>query len=147
MRCPACQHEDSRVVDSRTAGDAIRRRRQCAACGERFTTHERIERRYPWVIKRDGRRELFSREKLLHGIALACRKRPVDEKQMEDAADRVALALAPLSEVGVDRIGDEVLLVLRDVDPVAYVRFASVYQQFESVEQFIDAIAPLRNPR
>lgn len=144
MRCPTCQHDDSKVVDSRTAGDAIRRRRQCGQCGTRFTTHERVEQRYPWVVKKDGRHELFSREKLLHGIALACHKRPVDEKQMEAAVDRVAQALSSLSEVSVARIGDEVLTVLRELDPVAYVRFASVYRQFESVEQFIETIAPLR---
>ena len=144
MRCPGCGQDDSRVVDSRTTGDTIRRRRKCGGCGERFTTHERLEQRLPWVEKRDGRQELFSREKLLHGIALACRKRPVDQREMEAAADRVEGALENLSVVPVGRIGDEVMTVLRGVDPVAYVRFASVYQQFESVEQFIETIAPLR---
>lgn len=143
MRCPGCGQDDSRVVDSRMTSDSIRRRRQCA-CGERFTTHERVEQRLLWVAKRDGRRELFSREKLLHGIALACRKRPVNQRQMEAAAQQVESALEGLPEVPVDRIGNEVMRVLRDTDPVAYVRFASVYQQFESVEQFIETIMPLR---
>lgn len=144
MRCPSCQHDDSRVVDSRTTGDSIRRRRQCAACGARFTTHERLEQRLLWVLKKDGQREPWSREKVLHGIALACHKRPVDAMGMEAAADRVEAALDGLTEVDSRRIGREVQEVLRQLDPVAMVRFVSVYQEFESLEQFVDLIRPLQ---
>lgn len=147
MRCPDCGHDDSRVVDSRTTGDTIRRRRQCAVCNARFTTHERLEQRLEWVTKRDGRREPWSREKLLRGVALACRKRPVDAAGMEGVARRVESELDGLAEVTASDVGGAVLRVLRDVDPVAYVRFASVYGKFESVEQFVDVIAPLREPR
>ena len=144
MRCPSCHHSESRVVDSRTTSDTIRRRRQCVACSTRFTTHERVEQRLPWVVKKDGRREPFSREKILHGIALACRKRPVDAQGMEEAARTVESVLEGRVDVRSDEVGSVVMELLREVDPVAYVRFASVYQQFESVEQFVDTIVPLR---
>ncbi len=146
MRCPTCAHSESRVVDSRTTGDSIRRRRQCAQCGTRFTTFERIERKLPWVVKRDGRREPYNREKVLHGITLACRKRPLNPGDIEAAAKRVESRLEGMPEVTAQAVGDAVLAVLREIDPVAYVRFASVYQQFESVEQFVDTIVPLREP-
>ena len=108
MRCPECQHEDTRVVDSRTAGDAIRRRRQCSDCGARFTTHERLENRTLWVNKKAGRREPFSRDKVLHGIALACRKRPVDAAGMEAAVRQVESLLIGLrmSEITTAQEGD-----------------------------------------
>lgn len=146
MRCPECQHEDTRVVDSRTHGDAIRRRRQCSACNARFTTHERLEQRLPWILKKDGRREPFSRDKVLHGIALACRKRPVDATGMDEAVRRVEQRIIALREPEIpsDRVGQAVMAVLQEVDAVAYVRFASVYQQFESVAQFAEAISPLQ---
>lgn len=146
MRCPKCQHDDSKVIDSRTSGDVIRRRRECLDCGERFTTHERVEVRLPWVVKKDGRREPFVREKVLHGIALACRKRPIDATAMEEAVRRVETALENLREAEVSSsiVGGLVMQVLRDVDEVAYVRFASVYREFESVGQFVETIRPLR---
>lgn len=131
-------------MDSRTTGDSIRRRRQCGSCGARFTTHERLERKLLWVVKKDGQREPWSREKVMHGIALACHKRPVARGDMEAAATRVQQALDGLTEVPSTRVGQEVMRVLRDLDPVATVRFASVYQEFESLEQFIDVIAPMR---
>ena len=142
MLCPACQHDDSRVIDSRDTGDAIRRRRSCLSCNHRFTTLERIEVRLPWIVKKDGRREPFSRDKVLHGIALACRKRPVSPEGLEAVVQRVEQRLLEHREAEVDssRVGEAVMDVLRDVDPVAYVRFASVYRQFESVEQFGEAI-------
>ncbi|MEZ4321381.1 MAG: transcriptional regulator NrdR [Myxococcota bacterium] len=146
MRCPECAHEESRVVDSRTTGDSIRRRRQCVACGARFTTHERLEQRLPWVRKRDGRKEPYERDKVLHGIALACRKRPVTAAEMEAAVLRVEARLEGMADVSAQEVGDAVMGVLREIDPVAYVRFASVYRQFESVEQFVDTIDPLREP-
>ncbi len=140
MRCPSCQHEDSRVIDSRTAGDAIRRRRVCSACGYRFTTHERVELRMPWVVKKGGDREPWDRDKLLHGLRLACRKRPITEEQVGDAAMTVEQRVQTESEVTTSDIGEQVMEVLRGLDAVAYVRFASVYKAFESVEQFADAI-------
>ena len=146
MRCPACDDADTRVVDSRTTGESVRRRRQCQACGERFTTHERPERRTLWVVKKDGRREPFARGKLLHGLALACRKRPIDDAGLDAIARGVETRLEQLREedVPASAVGEAVMTELRDVDEVAYVRFASVYGAFESVEQFIDAIQPLR---
>jgi transcriptional repressor NrdR len=148
MRCPACQHADSRVVDSRDVGDAIRRRRSCLACGHRFSTLERLEQRLPWVVKKDGRREPFSRDKVLHGIALACRKRPIDADALQAAVSQVEQALVELREPEVpsSKVGEIVMDVLKGLDAVAYVRFASVYRQFESVEQFA-AILPREDRR
>lgn len=146
MKCPKCQHDDSKVTDSRVSGDAIRRRRECLECGERFTTHERLETRVPWVVKKDGRRETFAREKVVHGIALACRKRPVDAAKMEEIVRQVEIRLESTREAEVPSsfVGEMVMESLREVDAVAYVRFASVYKAFESVEQFIETIHPLR---
>lgn len=147
MKCPACQHEDTRVIDSRDVADNIRRRRSCQACGYRFSTVERIEQRLPMVVKKDGRREPFLREKVLDGIELACRKRPIDAAGLQDAVQQVEQALIDTreSEVSSQRVGDIVLAVLRKIDAVAFVRFASVYRQFESVEQFA-AILPAEDP-
>jgi transcriptional repressor NrdR len=139
-----CSHEESRVVDSRTSAESIRRRRQCAQCGARFTTHERRERRLPWIRKRDGRREPYSREKVLHGLSLAVRKRNIEPGMLDAAVDQIEAALEGPTEIPASAVGEAVMAVLREVDAVAYVRFASVYQQFESVEQFIEAIRPLR---
>jgi transcriptional repressor NrdR len=143
MKCPACQREDTRVIDSRDVGDTIRRRRSCLACSYRFSTIERTEQRVPMIVKKDGRREPFLRDKVLHGIELACRKRPIDAAALQEAVQQVEQALVDLreSEVRSSKVGDIVLSVLRGMDPVAYVRFASVYRQFESVEQFA-AILP-----
>ena len=149
MRCPACQHEESRVIDSRTIRDAIRRRRSCQACGNRFSTLERVEQKLPWVAKKHGGRERFQRDKVHQGIALACRKRPVSAEAIEDAVRQVEqrLGRSRKSEVNADEIGQIVMDVLRDVDEVAYVRFASVYQEFESVEKFAEIVLPFENPR
>jgi transcriptional repressor NrdR len=148
MRCPVCDAEDSKVVDSRTSQDAVRRRRECLRCGERFTTHERVERRAVWIVKKDGRKEPFSRDKVLSGVALACRKRPVDAAQMEALAERVEAALDARRDAEIPSavVGEAVLDALREVDEVAWVRFASVYRAFDSVEQFVETIAPLRTP-
>lgn len=147
MRCPECDADDSRVVDSRTAGDGIRRRRECASCGTRFTTQERMEVRLPWVAKKGGGRQPFSRDKVLHGIALACRKRPVRPEDMEREVRQVEQSLVALREPEIpsERVGEAVMDVLQDLDHVAYVRFASVYRQFDSIEQFAELIAPLRD--
>jgi transcriptional repressor NrdR len=146
MRCPACQHEDSKVIDSRTSGESIRRRRECLACGERFTTHERVEVPALWVLKKDGRKEPFSAEKVLTGLALACRKRPVTAAVMDQAVRSVRTMLQERrgTEVPASLVGEAVMEVLREVDEVAYIRFASVYREFESADQFIDTIRPLQ---
>ena len=148
MRCPACQHAESRVIDSRTTGDAIRRRRSCQNCQHRFTTLERLEQRLPWILKQDGRREPFSHDKVLHGIALACRKRPLTAEDLEEAVRAVEQKLVNLRETEVPsaQVGQIVMDVLRDIDAVAYVRFASVYQAFESVDEFAEAILQVRDP-
>jgi transcriptional repressor NrdR len=146
MRCPECQHPDTRVIDSRNAGDHIRRRRECLDCGARYTTHERLERPVIWVIKKTGGKEPFTRDKVLHGISLACRKRPIDANAMREAVEQVQHSLEARRETEIPSsvVGETVMEVLRDVDEVAYVRFASVYRAFESVGQFVDAIRPLR---
>ena len=146
MICPECQGRDLRVVDSRMAADSIRRRRECQACTTRFTTYERLERRMPWVVKRDGTKEIFSTEKVLNGIRLACRKRPVGSEGLEDVVRLVEDRVDALrvSEVQSAEVGEAVMGVLRQVDEVAYVRFASVYRAFENVDQFVETIRPLR---
>lgn len=146
MRCPECQHEDSKVVDSRTSGEAIRRRRECLACSVRFTTHERVEKPALWVLKKDGRKEPFRSEKVLTGLALACRKRPITAEVMDDAVRQVEAMLHERrgSEVPAEAVGEALMAVLRTVDEVAYIRFASVYRAFESADQFIETIRPLQ---
>ncbi|MBT3218814.1 MAG: transcriptional repressor NrdR [Proteobacteria bacterium] len=145
MRCPEC-NADSRVIDSRTGENSTRRRRQCTECGVRFTTQERIELRMPTIVKKNGLREPFSREKVLHGIVLACQKRPIDPAAMEELVGQVEKSLDSLRlpEVPASQVGEIVMDVLRDVDEVAYVRFASVYRAFESADQFIETIHPLQ---
>ncbi|MFZ5475966.1 MAG: transcriptional regulator NrdR [Myxococcota bacterium] len=147
MLCPACQHEESKVVDSRDAGDSIRRRRECLACAHRYTTFERIEYRLPTVLKKDGRRQPFSAEKLLAGLRLACRKRPVGEEQLMDAVARVERTLSKRGEVTTGEIGEAALAELRGLDPVAYLRFASVYHAFGSPEDFLEVVRPLLGPK
>ena len=149
MRCPDCLHPDSRVIDSRAASDAIRRRRVCEKCGARFTTHERLEPKLAWVEKKSGRREPFLREKVVAGVTLACRKRPVDARTIDTAARQVEALLELAAVNGVvpsALVGHHVMDVLRAVDTVAYVRFASVYQEFESARQFADFIVQLHEP-
>ena len=146
MHCPRCQFDDSRVIDSRVSGDSVRRRRECLAegCGERFTTHERMEARVPMIIKKDGRREPFDRDKVARGVALACRKRPVDAAAMDVILRRIEGQLEMREgAIPAALVGQAVMDVLREVDEVAYVRFASVYREFESVEQFIETVKPL----
>lgn len=133
-------------MDSRESGEGIRRRRACQSCGIRFSTVERVELKLPWVVKKDGRREAFERAKVAKGIALACRKRPLGPEALEAAVARVEQALVETREPEVPstRVGEIVMGVLRGLDAVAYVRFASVYQAFESVEQFQAAIRETR---
>jgi len=149
MRCPYCGHEDSKVVDSRNAGDSIRRRRQCLDCGSRFTTYERAQSTNLLVIKRDGRREEFSREKLIAGIRKACAKRPISQDTIEELVDNIEAQLHQLGrgEVATTTIGDMVMERLRQLDGVAYIRFASVYRAFADIEEMkqeADAYARLR---
>jgi transcriptional repressor NrdR len=140
MRCPFCGNEDTQVKDSRPAEDgaSIRRRRSCPACGNRFTTFERVQLRDLTVIKADGRRVPFDRDKLARSIRIALRKRPFDEERIERIVNGIQrrLEVEADSEVTSRRVGDVVLETLRDVDEVAYVRFASVYRNFREAKDF-----------
>ena len=141
MRCPQCQNDHSRVVDSRDSGDSVRRRRQCSRCDQRFTTYERVHTRTLRVAKLDGRREEYSREKLLASLHKACAKRPLAMDSIERLADEVEAELgnAGRLEVRSKVIGELVMDKLKDLDRVAYIRFASVYRDFRDVQSFIVA--------
>lgn len=140
MRCPFCAHQESKVIDSRvsTSGDVIRRRRECEACQRRFTSRERVEDVLPVVVKKDGVREPFDREKVLRGVRLACNKRPVAMARVETFIDELERELieSEAKEVASKEIGERVMRLLREVDEVAYVRFASVYRSFRDIEEF-----------
>lgn len=144
MNCPSCQDSDSKVLETRaTGGDATRRRRECRACGHRFTTMERIELRLPLVVKKDGTREPFDREKLRAGVAVACRKRPVPAEQVDTVVRAVVDGLVGgASEVSTEEVGKAVLEALRPVDLVAYVRFASVYREVQGPRDFVALLQP-----
>ena len=147
MRCPYCKSSDTRVLDSRSSdeGDAIRRRRECDDCSRRFTTYERIEEVPLWVVKKDGRRELFDREKLLRGIMKACEKRRATLETISALVDDIERTLkdAPKSEVPSVEIGRLVMGHLRNVDKVAYIRFASVYREFKDVGEILTCLEEL----
>jgi len=147
MRCPFCHSPESRVVDSRIAEDgaAIRRRRECESCGRRFNTYERPEEVPLFVIKKDGRREPFDRNKIMIGVTKACEKRPVSRQDIERVADEVEGALRDrlATEVPARQIGEMVMERLRQLDEVAYVRFASVYKEFRDVDSFLEEIRSL----
>ena len=147
MKCPYCDEPDTKVIDSRPTeeGKAIRRRRECPASGKRFTTYEKVEEMLFMVVKRDGRRESFDRNKILNGIIRACEKRPVTLAQMEGIVDDVERGLNNMmeKEVSTQFIGEVVMDRLKDLDEVAYVRFASVYRQFKDVGTFIAEIEKL----
>ena len=140
MRCPFCAHDDSQVKDSRPAedGSAIRRRRQCEACGARFTTFERVQLRELTVVKRDGKREPFDREKLLRSVSIAARKRPIDALRLEKLVSSIQRQLETQGEgeVTTNRIGEMVMDALKGLDSVAYIRFASVYKDFREARDF-----------
>jgi transcriptional repressor NrdR len=142
MRCPFCANEDSQVKDSRPTEDgaAIRRRRQCESCGARFTTFERTQLRELTVVKSEGRREPFEREKLERSLTIACRKRPVDAARIEKLASSIQRQLETLGESEIDakRIGEFVMDGLKTLDTVAYIRFASVYKDFTEAKDFED---------
>jgi len=151
MRCPKCGCLEDKVVDSRASseGATIRRRRECTACGQRFTTYEEVEHEGLMVLKQDGRHEEFSREKLLSGIRKACQKRPVPPQAMEDLVDHIVAAVTAKfeSEVPSDFIGTMVMDGLREIDSVAYVRFASVYRRFQEATDFVQEVKKLEATR
>ncbi len=151
MRCPYCGVLDDRVVDSREAreGSEIRRRRECAACHRRFTTYERVDDVPASVVKRDGRRESFDREKLLAGLFKACEKRPIPRRELEAVTDSVEAELVAREdrEMSSEEIGALVIDRLRSLDQVAYVRFASVYRRFEDISQFMEELRQLLRQR
>ncbi len=140
MKCPYCTHLGDKVVDSRESkeGDVIRRRRECLECGRRFTSYERIDEIPYMVVKKDGRRERFERQKLVAGLLKACEKRPVRVSALDDVADAVESALQDKSEreMSTEEIGAHVMEALRQLDKVAYVRFASVYRNFRDIDEF-----------
>jgi len=149
MRCPFCSADETRVVDSRLSdeGDSVRRRRECEVCGERFTTFERAELRLPQVIKSDGRREPFNEKKLRAGLSRALEKRPVDTAAVEAMIGRIRhkLIASGESELPSRTLGEWVMEELKDIDPVAYVRFASVYRSFEDLDAFRDEVQRLQS--
>ena len=144
MKCPKCGSDDDKVLDSRSVRDgaAIRRRRECTVCGARFTTHEEIDRDEVTVVKQDGTREPFSRQKLEKGVRIACQKRPVSEDQLQSLLDSVVASLEG-EEVPTSKIGELVMERLHALDEVAYIRFASVYRRFTDVNQFLSAITEM----
>ncbi len=147
MRCPRCHNLEDKVLDSRMTRDGlvIRRRRECLKCGHRFTTYERAEETMPLVVKKDGRREPYTREKVLVGIRKAFEKRPVTARQQEELVDEVERYLLSLGEQEVPSrlIGEKVMELIKDVDQVAYVRFASVYRRFRDLSDFIEELKAL----
>ena len=151
MRCPFCGHIEDKVVDSREAkdGDSIRRRRECLECGRRFTSYERIDEIPYMVVKKDGRRERFDRQKVLAGILKACEKRPVSMVQLETIADQAETMAQESSEreVATRAIGEMIMKDLKNLDKVAYVRFASVYLDFKDVPEFMNELKDLLKSR
>src|SRR6266446_6893887 len=147
MRCPKCGCQDDKVIDSRASreGATIRRRRECIGCGHRFTTYEEVERGGLVVVKRDGRREDLSRDKLLSGIKKACQKRPISPKVIEDLAEKIVNEVTDKyeREVPAEVIGKLVMDGLRQIDDVAYVRFASVYRRFQEATDFVHEVKKL----
>ena len=149
MRCPKCGCQDDKVIDSRASreGATIRRRRECLKCGHRFTTYEEIERGGLMITKRDGRREEFSTEKLLAGIKKACQKRPISPKAIEDLVEKIVNEVTDKyeREVPAEVIGKLVMDGLREIDEVAYVRFASVYRRFQEATDFVQEVKKLES--
>lgn len=151
MKCPYCGHLEDKVVDSRESreGEVIRRRRECLECGRRFTSYERVDEIPYMVVKKDGKRERFERQKLIAGLLKACEKRPVKVSALEAVADRVegALQERPDREMAATEIGQIVMQELRQLDKVAYVRFASVYRHFRDIGEFMTELEDLLNAR
>ncbi len=151
MRCPYCTQIDNKVIDSRLSKDGrtIRRRRECLGCSRRFTTYEKLEEVLPMVIKKDGRREPFNREKIISGIRKACQKRPVSVPRMEEFVDQLEVYFQELGRKEIDskEIGERVITNLKDWDEVAYVRFASVYRQFRDINEFMSELEGILKTR
>jgi len=150
MKCSRCESTKSSVIDSRSDGDSIRRRRECEVCGFRFTTFERVELSLPMIVKKDGRREPFDRSKLTAGFVRACEKRPVSIEQIERTVDQIEYKLHELGnkEISSLSLGDYVMDALKTIDKIAYVRFASVYREFSDVSQFTETLLGLlESPR
>jgi len=147
MKCPFCSHTEDKVIDSRLSqeGDVTRRRRECLKCGRRFTTYERVEEAQPLVIKKDGRRELFDRTKILNGVLRACEKRPVGIETMEKVVDKIEKRFLETGdrEIQSSVIGAAVMEELKNLDEVAYVRFASVYREFRDINEFMTELKGL----
>ena len=148
MRCPICGKDNDKVVDSRSAqgGNVVRRRRKCLECGNKFTTYEEIEHTPLYVIKKDNRREPFQREKLLGGLVMACKKRPVSMESIERLVHAIERDIHSGFQIEIPswRIGELVMNGLKELDDVAYVRFASVYRQFKDVEEFIEELRKIK---
>lgn len=144
MKCPYCEQSETKVVDSRLLkeGLSVRRRRKCEACEKRFTTYETIEISMPNIVKLDGRREPYRREKIYGGIEKACQKRPISTDQVERIVENIEKCIRDISakEVKTYDIGKIVMMYLRNLDPVAYIRFASVYRKFQDIEEFVNDI-------
>jgi transcriptional repressor NrdR len=151
MKCPYCADPNTQVVDTRENedGDTVRRRRRCLACDKRFTTYERVELQLPLVVKKNGSRVEYDRDKLSGSMTLALRKRPVTTESVDAAIDRIEERLVTLGEreVSSDYIGELVMRELKRLDKVAYIRFASVYRNFEDLDEFSDAIREVKKPR
>jgi transcriptional repressor NrdR len=151
MRCPYCRDPESKVIDSRESheGALIRRRRECLHCKRRFTTYERVEELLPLIVKKDGRREAFDREKVLSGLKRACEKRPVSVEQLEDVELDLERKLQELGEkeVPASVVGEELMRRLQGLDEVAYVRFASVYRSFRDITEFMSELKDLLDER
>jgi transcriptional repressor NrdR len=147
MKCPFCDEQEDKVIDSRISKDgaSIRRRRECISCKKRFTTHEKIEETLPSIIKKDGRREPFDRDKILRGLKVACRKRPISTDLIEAAVDRIERELQErgVKEIKSTEIGERVMRELHELDDVAYVRFASVYRSFKDIGEFMSEVKVL----
>lgn len=151
MKCPFCDEIEDKVVDSRMAreGQVIRRRRECLGCKRRYTTYERVEESLPMVVKKDGRREPFDRNKILAGLKKACEKRPISTATIEGVTDRIEKRIQEMGETEIPSrtIGEEVMRELHQLDQVAYVRFASVYREFKDIDQFMDELKALARER
>ncbi len=151
MKCPYCSEIDNKVIDSRLSKDGrtIRRRRECLACTRRFTTYEKLEDVLPMVVKKDGRREPFQREKIIAGIVSACQKRPISVTHIEEFVDGVELYFQELGKKEIDSsdVGEKVINKLKEWDEVAYVRFASVYRQFKDIKEFMAELEEILESR
>ena len=151
MKCPFCGNEETKVLDSRPAGNgnSVRRRRECLKCDSRFTTYERFEENRIRIIKKEGKRELFDREKIKDGLIKACEKRSVTSEQIEEIVESIEdeIRRAGKAEIPSTEIGDKIMSRLKQIDHVSYVRFASVYKEFRDVDSFLEAIKELKNNR